>query len=193
MRLSARSLHSPFEPPVVARQSTNIGVCESALVEATLPFRNRGCPCTVWTAHRSSTNTAVVRQVPERRHRECRRCRRPPVLGKSSNLEISVLYTPYQSRLRKCSAIQARGLLLGVLIEHLPAAHRGPPDDHAVALGEYIFRENFGGGWARERTHQRLEKSKRKRLGRFECWWGVFVECYLVPGDKAALTVSIDQ
>ncbi|MGA7243093.1 MAG: hypothetical protein WBX19_07910 [Terracidiphilus sp.] len=34
--------------------------------------------------------------------------------------------------------------------EHLTAARRGPPGNHAVAFGEHIFREDLGRGTAGE-------------------------------------------
>src|SRR5580692_4776502 len=50
-----------LEPSWVARQSAHIGVRESALVEAALPFRNRDSSCAVWETHRAHTDMAVFR------------------------------------------------------------------------------------------------------------------------------------
>jgi hypothetical protein len=74
--------------------------------------------------------------------------------------------------------------------QHLPAAARSPPHNHAVAFGEDMFRQHFGCRSPIRRMHERFDKGNGERLGRFESRRSIFVKHHLVPGHEAALAIS---
>src|SRR5579863_4279830 len=188
-----QAVPKPIEASFVTGQTADIGMCEGALIEAPFPVRDRGYSCAVWAAHRAGADATVFREVPKRSDRQRRPRGRTFVLSERTYLQVAVIDSPDQRRLRKRAAIQSHGLLLRVVIEHLAAAHRRPPRNHAIAFGKHVFRKDLGRGTAHKRAHQRLKKSESKGLGWFECGWRALVKRHLMPGQETPLTVSVDQ
>src|ERR1700679_825093 len=166
---------------------------ESALVEPKLPIRDGGNRRTLRAAHRACTHAAIVREIPEWRDGQFRRCLRTLVLRERTNHEIAILHAPHQGWLRKDKPIQLRGLVLGIFIEHLPPLRRCPPHDHAIAFREDAFGQYLGVRASTQGTHQGFHKRHSERLCGTKRRWGVLLNGYVVAGDKALLTVSIDQ
>jgi hypothetical protein len=52
-----------------------------------------------------------------------------------TNVDFAIRDPPYQRRLWEDASVKLRSLPLGVLVEHLAAPGRSPPDDQAVRLG----------------------------------------------------------
>src|ERR1700739_944694 len=100
-----------IEAAFVAGQAADIGVSKGALIEAPLPVRDRGYCCAVWAAHRAGADAAVVREVPERSDSQSPPRGRTVGLSERTNLQIAIIDSPDQRRLRKRAAIQSDGPL----------------------------------------------------------------------------------
>src|SRR5580658_1202884 len=177
----------------MASQAANIGMSESALIESALPFGDALHGGTIRMTHCAEANTPIVREIPEGSDREFRRCAWPLVFHQRPNLEIAAIDAPHQRGLWEGATAQFRSLPFRVPVEHLSAAARCPPHDHAVAFGENMLRQHVGCRASIKRMYERLNKGDGKRLGRLERWRSVLVKHDLMPGHKAALAISVDQ
>ncbi len=177
----------------MARQAANVRVRKGALVEAALPGRDR-----------ATDALSGRRMVPVQTRPSSERFQKGATASfvepsgrlfsrKRPNVEFAIRDPPDQRRLRKDAAVQLRSLAFGVLIEHLAASRRSPPDDHAVRLGKNVRRQDFGLHAAAEGTHQRLDECHSERLRRTESGRRILVGGHVVPGDEAALAVAVDQ
>jgi hypothetical protein len=117
----------------------------------------------------------------------------PFVHGKRPDAQLAAGDLPNQRGLREDAAVQIRGLAFGVLVEHLPASRRSPPDDHAIRFGKNVRRQYLGLDAAAERTHQRLDEREGERLRRTERGWPALLDQNVMPGDETRLTVAVDE
>src|SRR5580698_10246870 len=183
----------PLKSSCMASQAANIGMSESALIESALPFGDALHGGSIRMPHRTEANTPIVREIPEGSGREFRRCAWPLVIHQCPNLEIAAIDAPHQRGLWEDATAQFRSLPFRVSGEHLSAAARCPPHDHAVAFGENMLRQHVGCRASIKRMHQRFDKCNGERLGWFERRRSILVKHNLVPGHKAALAISVNQ